>query len=773
MVIDAWWFALLFAVPSVLDPAPVEFGMRSLAFSDYYWLACCAFVGVMLAPRVAARIGEQVFTARRGRIVRAACITLAAMWFCASSVLAISARCFDALDAYTAAASLHGIWKVTSIGSMVVCAVHIYLHADLDQSMVVPSRPLPIVLLTCSACIGFLRAPAFSVLMFGAAPMGYMPEMVPSLVAPVILVPLGIAGTFLQRAFRVAGARGLLTCAWGLCAGEVAARMCIRYLPDLSFWLIDNPLVSLGLVAAALAISVLAPQLLSSVQEWGPADAAVEVLEDDDEPAFCDVSFDNVWGLSERELEATRLLIEGLSSKEASARMGISPSTVRSLWGRARAKMGVDSIEDARKLVAPGVDDMPDAAGGSHGAEGPHGAESRDGVEGSCEQPSNSVFLHVRLKPIARALSLFAMIGAMPWSVVGVTWNLPNNVCIGISLGLLLSMSFFAVAELFPKPLCERDVLGIADVACLGVATAAVWIANVWFLMALPAVAFVAAVLVGRVLHSELSGESGLDDALQVFLVAALMGVAGLVFAISWRSSSWPYTASIEPYAWSLKLVVLIFVIEHAASKRFACALATGVAGAAAIYAMENHGMQFALPLVVLCLLVQLDEGNRPLVFSSKLPIAAFALGVLVGMVGVNAIGSHLYDTEIVQGAMSELRARAALGLGLGAVGAATVIAAVALAATRYYRSRLLDAARDAAAIPRDRMEAVCVAMGLDALEAKVIIQTLHGCVCSAIARDLHYSPSAVYAIRRGAYAKLGVHDAQGALDKIQQVTGL
>lgn len=773
MVVDAWWFALLFAVSSVLDPTPVEFGMSSLAFSGYYWLACCVFVGAALAPRVVARIGGRAFAGRRGRFVRAACIALAAMWFCASSVLALSARCLGAVDAYAVAASLHGIWKVTSIGSMIACAVHMYLRAAHDQSVGAPSRSLLVVLLTCSVCIGFLRAPAFSALMLGAVPMGYMQEMVSPLFAPIMFVPLGIIGAFLQRSSRVAGARGLFACAWGLCAGEITARMCIRYLPDQFFWFIDNPLVSLGLAATALAASFLVPILLSNIQVREPASAAAEVLEDDGDSAFCGMSIDNVWGLSERELEATRLLIEGLSSKEASARMGISPSTVRSLWGRARAKMGVDSIEDARKLVAPGVDDMPDAAGGSHGAEGPHGAESRDGVEGSCEQPSNSVLLHVRLKPIARALSLFAMIGAMPWSIVGVTWNLPNNVCIGISMGLLLSMSFFAVVEIFSIEPHKRDDLCIADVACLGLAASAVWIANVWFLMALPAVAFVAAVLVGRVLYSELSGESESDDALQVFLVAALMGVAGLVFAISWRSSSWPYTASIEPYVWSLKLVVLIFVIEHAASKRFARALATGAAGAAAIYAMENHGMQFALPLVVLCLLVQLDEGDRPLVFSSKLPIAALALGVLVGMAGANAIGSHLYETEIVQGAMSELRARAALSLGLGAVGAATVIAAVALAATRYYRSRLLDAARDAVGIPYDRMEAVCVAMGLDALETRVIIQTLHGCFCSVIARDLHYSPSTVYAIRRGAYAKLGVHDAQGVLEKIQQVTGL
>lgn len=767
MVVDAWWFALLFAVPSVLDPTPVEFGMRSLAFSGYYWLACCAFAGVALTPRVAAHIGGRAFAGRRGRFVRATCIALAAMWFCASLVLAISARCLGVVDAYAIAASLHGIWKVTSIGSMIACAVHMYLRAAHEQSVGAPSRSLLAVLLTCSVCIGFLRAPAFSALMLGVAPMGYMQEMVSPLFAPIMFVPFGIVGAFLQRSSRAVGARGLLACAWGLCAGEIAARMCIRYLPDHFFWFIDKPLVSLGLVAAALAASFLAPILLSNIQVREPVSVAAEVLEDDGDSASCGMSFDNVWGLSERELEATRLLIEGLSSKEASARMGISPSTVRSLWGRARAKMGVDSIEDARKLVAPGVDDIPNDAGGLEGAE------ERDGAKGSHGRFFDPAFLTARLKPVARALSLFALIGAMPWNIVGVTWNLPNNVCIGISMGLLLSMSFFAVAEFFPKLPCGRDALGIADVACLGLAAAAVWIANVWFLMALPAAAFVAAVLVGRVLHSELSGESGLDDALQVFLVAALMVVAGLVFAISWRSSSWPYTASIEPYAWSLKLVVLIFVIEHAASKRFACALATGAAGAAAIYAMENHGMQFALPLVVLCLLVQLDEGNRPLVFSSKLPIAAFALGVLVGMVGVNAIGSHLYDTEIVQGAMSELRARAALSLGLGAVGAATVIAAVALAATRYYRFRLLDAARDAAAIPRDRMEAVCVAMGLDALEAKVIIQTLRGCVCSAIARDLHYSPSAVYAIRRGAYAKLGVHDAQGALEKIQQVMSL
>ena len=93
MVVDAWWFALLFAVPSVLDPTPVEFGMRSLAFSGNYWLACCAFAGVALTPRVAARIGGRAFAGRRGRFVRATCIALAAMWFCASLVLALSRCC--------------------------------------------------------------------------------------------------------------------------------------------------------------------------------------------------------------------------------------------------------------------------------------------------------------------------------------------------------------------------------------------------------------------------------------------------------------------------------------------------------------------------------------------------------------------------------------------------------------------------------------------------------------------------------------------------------
>lgn len=363
MVVDAWWFALLFAVPSILDPTPVEFGMRSLAFSGNYWLACCVFVGAALAPRVAAHIGGRAFAGRRGRFVRAACIALASMWFCASSVLAISARCLGAVDAYAVAASLHGIWKVTSIGSMIACAVHMHLRAAHDQSVGAPSRALLVVLLTCSVCIGFLRAPAFSALMLGAAPMGYMQEMVSPLFAPIMFVPLGIIGAFLQRSSRVVGARGLFACAWGLCAGEVAARMCIRYLPDQFFWFIDKPLVSLGLVAAALAASSLVPPLLSNIQVREPANTAAEVLEDDGESATCGMSFDNVWGLSEREFEATRLLIEGLSSKEASARMGISPSAVRSLWGRARAKMGVDSIEDARKLVAPGVDDMPNDAG--------------------------------------------------------------------------------------------------------------------------------------------------------------------------------------------------------------------------------------------------------------------------------------------------------------------------------------------------------------------------------------------------------------------------
>ena len=159
MVVDAWWFALLFAVPSILDPTPVEFGMRSLAFSGYYWLACCVFVGAALAPRVAAHIGGRAFAGRRGRFVRAACIALASMWFCASSVLAISARCLGAVDAYAVAASLHGIWKVTSIGSMIACAVHMHLRAAHDQSVGAPSRALLVVLLTCSVCIGFCAPP--------------------------------------------------------------------------------------------------------------------------------------------------------------------------------------------------------------------------------------------------------------------------------------------------------------------------------------------------------------------------------------------------------------------------------------------------------------------------------------------------------------------------------------------------------------------------------------------------------------------------------------
>lgn len=159
MVVDAWWFALLFAVPSILDPTPVEFGMRSLAFSGYYWLACCVFVGAALAPRVVARIGGRAFAGRRGRFVRATCIALAAMWFCASLVLAISARCLGAADAYAAASSLHGIWKVTSIGSMVACAVHMYLRAAYDRSVDAPSHALLVVLLTCSVCIGFFARP--------------------------------------------------------------------------------------------------------------------------------------------------------------------------------------------------------------------------------------------------------------------------------------------------------------------------------------------------------------------------------------------------------------------------------------------------------------------------------------------------------------------------------------------------------------------------------------------------------------------------------------
>jgi len=87
-----------------------------------------------------------------------------------------------------------------------------------------------------------------------------------------------------------------------------------------------------------LAASSASPQTV--VAQGGSRASVSPVTEDIDLRAL---NIGHKYQLSQREGEAVRFLIEGLTNKEIAARMGISPDTVKVFLRLAMMKMGVSS----------------------------------------------------------------------------------------------------------------------------------------------------------------------------------------------------------------------------------------------------------------------------------------------------------------------------------------------------------------------------------------------------------------------------------------------
>lgn len=721
-------------------------------------------------------------------MARVAFFGVAVLWFALS--LAVAALLYGAgmQGVQGVVVPLSGAWLATSLCSMVACVRGMYL--DMAEEEPRAARPVIGALFACALAAGFLRAPLMVPFMLGIAPAGYAFEAasIPQLV--LFVIPAALVFAALHAACQVAAARGRLACALGLCAGEVLMHVCCRFVPNLYLLFIDDVrlawlVLALVVVVTAFFIAVVRRACSGGIADDDGRDGLQEAASEEDgvpgvEPpgesgASAEALLENAWGLSAREYEAVCCMLVGMSSKEAADAMGVGASTVRSLQSRAWVKMGVASAREARELLSEAQAKEAPAVGVQ--AEEASACEVRAGAT-----PTSAS--NLRALGTLLCFVLFAM--ALPWRPAGVTWNIPNNACIALGMGVVLYLACGPVlaASAHPARMSapRRDVAKVLILAILAILS---WTARMWAPALFPPAVLVCTVVALAYLrtpmprHDSAQGNdhaTGLGSApaspASLASLCILMAFAGFACMVCWRTITSPYTASIDPVVWPMGATILLFAAERLVSKHYFEGLGILGAGVFAGVCSARYGFSTPMPLTYLCLFATLDA-SRACALPSRLPLACFGGALLCAVALVGHVGHALYGAQVVWGAEQVLEIEARLSLGVGALGAVTVAAATVLCVDRFQRSRQQAVVVMSAAVPASRMEAAMVAKGLTILEVVVLLQTFDGRTCAQIAAELHYAPSTVYALRRGAYGKLDAHDVTSAFEKVLQLTGM
>lgn len=777
------WFSLLFAVPATLEAAGhVLFGYESLAFADYYWIVSFA----ALVAIISASMRRRRRAARQGkpfaRKARAVFFGVAVWWFALSLSVAVLVYGVGVRGFWARVVMLSGAWLVTSLCSMLACARGMSL--DMAEEGSCTARPVIRALFACTLVAGFLRAPLMVPFMLGIAPAGYASEVasIPQLV--LFVIPAVLVFAALHTACKVAAARGRLAGALGLCAGEVLMHVCCRFAPNLYLPFIDDVRLAwlvMALATAATAFFIAAVRRARSggiadddrvgLQEAAPGEDGAPGVESSGETgASAETLPENAWGLSGREYEAVCCMLAGMSSKEAADTMGVGASTVRSLQSRAWVKMGVASAREARELLGEAK------AEEARAEEAPTG-EARVGA-----MPTSAS--NLRALGTLLCFALFTM--ALPWRPAGVTWNIPNNACIALGMGVVLYLACSPVLAASARPAHlpspRREAVKVFVLAIFAVLS---WAARMWIPVLLPPVVLMSTVVVLAYLLVDVSvsdtargcGRASTSELVHVnpaslASLCILMAFAGFACVVCWRTITLPYTASIDPVVWPMGVTILLFAAERLASKHYLEGLGILAAGVFAAVCSAQYGFSTPILLAYLCLFATLGT-SQACALPSRLPLACFGGALLCAVALVGHVGHALYGAQVVWGAEQVLEIEARLSLGVGALGAVTVTAATVLCVDRFQRARQQAVAVMSAVVPASRMEAAMVAKGLTSLEVTILLQTFEGRTCVQIAAELHYAPSTVYALRRGAYGKLGAHDAASAFEKVSQLTGM
>lgn len=740
------WFALLMGAPLFQSSLTGNLPDRVAGVSSFwaqYWVVALVGVAVLLVPPRAWVRAEK----RAGwtRVRRAVCV---GFWLCAAccvvSVARLALSVLTNLFQYNVYVVLNYLALLLVCASMLVFAgtVRSHVHVKGERGSLCALAPL-----LCSGvltgCFRMVWAAPFEPSLYGDA--AHVDGILVASIAVVSYIPcVALCGLGAFVSAR-SGGRGFAAWAAGSLYGELVGHVLLRLVPALYIGVLEyRTAIGLACAGATLASCLLASRLSS-----GSVRAAAPAPEPPEQPVF---AIDASWGLTAREREAVEYALGGTPSRSAAEAMGISASTVRNLQSHAWAKMGVSSVAAARELAR-----RPAPAGG---------------------RIEPKVANLKRVWGVAAILCLAVLAGLLPWNAGDASWYTPVNTCAAAAVGLL-------------GPLLAYSCGFFGDAGCDDIGKSA-WIVRCGLLLVcallelatqvaavswLPAVALVSSWTVAEALCVlDAAGDAERPSASSLLSTAVLAGMVSLTCYVFWRDAVWPFAAPVEQFR-LLSIFILVFpVLGFALVRRVGTAAgiaALATAGLACALISSWHAvLATALTVAIAVTLAHMREsgGSR-----GALPCAV--LGVSVGlMVGAGCFAradDAMHFMLAFDQVAAERDARLMFSFGLGGGVAVAVLASAALWAELIGTWRRITLAGAFEPLPEERAQSALRAKGLSDLEVNVLTGTLRGQTLKQVAASVHYSASTVYLVRRDAYRKLGVHDAQGVLDIIQQVTGL
>lgn len=645
-----------------------------------------------------------------------------------------------------------------------------------------------LALCPCLVLVGFTRAAAWRPLLPCNGPWhepgAWLPE------GPSALMVLPVAETIalpllLLRARRRSGTDldapplpSFGPCTVGaLCMGELGWRALSRVFPSLY-----SPTLPLSLLALALQLSALAlialgkalPAPSSRRAKGARGDAAPALGEEMTREALrLGVSEKDVDAfaaaleqgqLTDREREAICGKVLGSSSRLLGERMGIAPSTVREYQRRAREKLGDDLVR-FESLLRGAREEGARAVGQDDGLA------SADQTAG----PGPGRGPHIALC----ALTTLLLVPVGSTELLGTPFS---HVPLGICAGLLLAWcATWARAHgagargAIAAPLLPSLVR--ASALCAGGSTLLAWrLASLGLDVPAPrapalflASATYVAALATSARHAPsrkpARTEGGTFSASPTTRALGALG-AGLVVEECWRS--------VEHLSFNAECLLLLLAMAVAgawASHRIgrpSWETGTWILAAALLwparrlFSLSAAAVLACVPLLASCVGARAAAsgggregralgpwGTPP----SEDALPLFALGACGGLILVNVHGSALAYAEL-----------AAIGTAAPEAleGAALLLAGLLAAAFAASLARDVDAhecrelVRQTAWVP-ERVLANLVARGVSPEQARIMERLAAGGSVAQTARELHYSTSAVAAVRTECYRRLGI----------------
>lgn len=472
------------------------------------------------------------------------------------------------------------------------------------------------------------------------------------------------------------------------------------------------------------------------------------------------------YGLSDREAEAIRLMVEGLDSESSADLMGVKAATVRTYLQRAYKKMGVSSAVESKSLLF----EDPNDGDGEHGEEGrnlPGDSSSEP------EAPSDSLRKEVahcgiperfnRFAALLLAVCLLLLVVPHEQLFVPESWYYSEVFTLSIGLGLLIAgLLVLCFGRSFWSPQIQKPIacltLAVLVFATLALVSLPVWKGafSSWagyglilsVSLCLASLGLSLAVVVLGAFRGIPDGSDRVAE--RDFPLIVFAAVLGFVFEDTWRAAT-------DDFTWWLQLAFLLALLAYcfvSLKNRllFGCICIVLVACLA--------GTGFGVRAILVCLLscsfvLFLFERGRS---GARGNVGVSLVGFGGSLIAFRLASDYWWD------AMSQSAVSASVHGGQWLLGALMpafellflIAGLVAFAFLTMQRLSFEDEE-----LWRNQEQSVVLYLrsrGLGDLEVKTVSGVLQGKPSTQIARDFHYALGSVNSARWSAYRKLGIH---------------